>query len=59
MGSVVINDFEVLRAAQPATAGSQPAANDSSSPAPEPLQPQELKDVLQRLQADALRVWAH
>lgn len=59
MGSVVINDFQVLREAQPAAAGGQPAANNGSAAAPEPLEPQEVKDVLQRLQADALRVWAH
>jgi hypothetical protein len=58
MGSVVINDFEVLREAQPAAAGGQAAANNSSA-APEPLELQEVKDVLQRLQAEALRVWAH
>ncbi|UXH79162.1 hypothetical protein [Roseateles amylovorans] len=62
MGSVVINDFEVLREARPTPSGS--AANDGSgadsgTEAPQPLQPQDLKDALQTLHSQSLRVWAH
>lgn len=60
MGSVVINDFEVLREAQPRqAAGAAPAANDAKGAEPEPLAPQDVKDALLALQAQALRVWAH
>ena len=57
MGSVVINDFEVLReTAQPATAGATAAANDN---APQPPDPHDVKAALHCLQSQALRVWAH
>ncbi|MFS8979349.1 hypothetical protein PO002_33530 [Cupriavidus necator] len=60
MGSVVVNDFEVLREAQPASAGSGAAApSDAKGGAPEPLPPQDVKDALLALQAQALRIWAH
>lgn len=58
MSSVVIHDFEVLREAQPAGAGAA-AANAGAAATPEPLQPQDVKDALQTLQTQALRVWAH
>lgn len=58
MSSVVIHDFEVLREAQPA-GSSAAAANDSAAASPEPLQPPDLKYLLQTLQTQALRVWAH
>jgi len=59
MGSVVINEFEVLReTAQPASAGVKPAASDQGGLA-EPPDPQDVKAALQLLQWQALRVWAH
>lgn len=59
MGSVVINDFEVLReTAAPAAAASKPAANDEGA-APEPPDPHDVKNALACLQSHALRVWAH
>lgn len=59
MGSVVINDFEVLReTAAPASSGPRPAANDEAG-APEPPDPHDMKNALQSLQSQALRVWAH
>jgi hypothetical protein len=60
MGSVVVNDFEVLRDAQPQPAkGGAPAANDAEGGKPEELPPQDVKDALQTLRMQALRVWAH
>lgn len=60
MGSVVVNDFEVLRDAQPQqVGGGTPAANEAAGGKPEPLAPQDVKDALLTLQAQALRVWAH
>jgi hypothetical protein len=58
MGSVVIHDFEVLREAKPSSGGAAPAG-DAAGAAEEPLQPQDVQDALQTLQAQALRVWAH
>ena len=60
MGSVVVNDFEVLREAQPMQAPSgAPAANDAKRDESGQLPPQEVKDALQALRIQALRVWAH
>lgn len=59
MSSVVIRDFEVLREAQPGTGTGAAAANDGTAAAPEPLAPQDVKDALQELQRQAMRVWAH
>jgi len=59
MGSVVINEFEVLReTAQPASADPSSAASDEGG-APEPLDPRDVKAALHLLQAQAMRVWAH
>ena len=58
MGSVVINEFEVLRAAQPQPAGQAPAAGEGGG-MPPALEPQDVKDALQQLHMHALRVWAH
>ena len=60
MGSVVVNDFEVLRDAQPqqSSAGAA-AANDANGGKPEELPPQDVKDALETLRLQALRVWAH
>ncbi len=62
MGSVVINDFEVVREARTASAGE--AANDrdgagAGASVAQPLQPQALKEALQVLHQQSLRVWAH
>ena len=57
MGSVVINEYEVLRDAQPQQGGV--AASDDGNGAPEPLEPHDVKDALLALQAHALRTWAH
>ena len=59
MGSVVINDFEVLReTATPASAGATAAANDDGG-GPQPPDPHAVQAALQCLQSQALRVWAH
>jgi hypothetical protein len=57
MGAVVIHDFEVLREAQPLPAG--PAAGKDGVAPAEPPEPNDVKHVLQTLQTQALRVWAH
>lgn len=60
MGSVVVNEFEVLRDAQPRQSQpGAPAANDAAGAKPDALPPQDVKYALQTLRMQALRVWAH
>jgi len=56
--AVVINEFEVLSQPAPARTPATPAAAASQSPADKP-ETRDLAPVLQALQAQALRAWAH
>lgn len=55
---VVIDDFEVLPD-EPRPAEAEPGVAERRSDAAEKVEPEQMLALLQRLEARALRTWAH